>query len=74
MWAAGTGYSSKAVSYQDGPVWDAAASELAQRARDEELRLLLESLVVDVARDLKLELESEALGGKFTEVIGACLF
>ena len=53
MWAQGTGYGTGDRSNQD-PVWDAAASEMAQRARDEELSLLLESLGTEVSCDLQL--------------------
>ena len=63
VWAAGTGYGTGDRTGNQDPIWDAAASELAQRARDEELRHLLESLVADVARDLKMEPEPVASGG-----------
>lgn len=53
VWARGTGYGSGDRSNQD-PVWDARASEAAQRARDEELRALLESLASHISYDLEL--------------------
>lgn len=52
VWARGTGYGSGDKSHGQDAVWDARASEAAQRARDEELRQLLKSLASHVARDL----------------------
>ncbi|KAG1660587.1 hypothetical protein FOA52_003018 [Chlamydomonas sp. UWO 241] len=53
VWARGTGYGSGERSNHD-PVWDARASEVAQRARDEELRGLLEQLALAASADLRV--------------------
>ncbi|GAX75755.1 hypothetical protein CEUSTIGMA_g3198.t1 [Chlamydomonas eustigma] len=68
VWAQGTGYGSGSNQTSGGSVWDSAASEVAQHARDEELRLLLEALEAEIRADLQLgeeesphgELEQEA--------------
>jgi len=51
-WARGTGYGHGQKTAAE-PVWDARASEVAQKAQDEELGVVLQSLARAVARELR---------------------
>ncbi|PNW79631.1 hypothetical protein CHLRE_08g360801v5 [Chlamydomonas reinhardtii] len=50
VWARGTGYGSG--HNRTGELWDAKATEAAQRARDEEIRLLLDVMRDDLVAEL----------------------